>query len=106
MGAPGHSVAYIVTLVHVKVGVHVSLMRSPDSASHTGPRLLESKDTLDIIAMDFVTRDGVDNGGLNAEEGQRGTTRLGRGDTCQGSDDIGAGLSLPISLCTNVSFES
>lgn len=73
-------------------------MGTPDGTGHRGPGLLESEYTLDIVAIDLLTRDGVDNGGLNTEEGQRGTAGLGGGNTTQGSDDVGTSLGLPVGL--------
>jgi hypothetical protein len=71
---------------------------TPHGAGHTGPWLLEGKDTLDIIAKDFLSGDRVNNSGLNTEEGQRSTAGLGGGDTTKGSDNVGTGLSLPVCL--------
>ena len=48
-------VAYVVALVHVQICVHVSLVRTPDGASHARPRLLESKHALDIVAVDLLS---------------------------------------------------
>lgn len=89
---------YVVTLVDIQISVHVALVRTPHGAGHAGPGLLESQNTLNIIARDFLTGDGVDNGRLDTEEGQGGTAGLGRGDTAQGSDDVGASLGLPVGL--------
>jgi len=76
---------------------------TPDGTGHRGPGLLEGEHTLDIVTSDFLTRDGVNNGGLNTEERQRGTTGLGGGDTTKGSDDVGTSLGLPVGV-TNVSL--
>lgn len=89
---------YVVALVHVQVCVHVTLVSTPHSAGHAGPRLLKGKHTLDIVTRDLLARDGVDDGGLNTEERKRSATRLGRSDTTERSNDVGAGLGLPIGL--------
>jgi len=89
---------YVVTLVHIQVCLHVSLVGSPDSPGHARPRLLESQDTLDVITMDLFSRDRVNNCRLDAKEGERGGTRLGRSNARQWCNDIGTRLSLPVSL--------
>jgi len=61
---------------------------TPHGAGHAGPRLLESQNTLDIIAKNLLSGDGVDNGRLDTEEGQRSTARLGGGNTAERGDDI------------------
>lgn len=73
-------------------------MGAPDGASHGRPGLLEGKNAFDVIAADLLPRDRVNDGGLNSKEWQRGTTWLGRGNTAQGGDDVGARLRLPICL--------
>ena len=89
---------YVVTLVNVQVRVHVPLMSTPDGAAHTGPSLLEGEDALDIVAVELLSGDGVDDRGLNAEEGKRGTPRFRRRHTSKGRDDVGSGLRLPVGL--------
>jgi hypothetical protein len=91
-------VSYVVTLVHVQVGVHVTLVGTPHSTGHAGPRLLEGQDTLDIVAKNLLAGDGVDNGRLDTEEGQGSTTGLGRSDTTERGDDVRAGFGLPVCL--------
>lgn len=93
-----NTTTYVVTLVDVQVGVHIALVGTPDGASHAGPGLLEGQYTLDVVATDLLTGDGVDDGGLDTEEGQRGTAGLGRSDTTQRSDHVRAGLGLPVGL--------
>lgn len=88
----------VVALVHAEVGLLVSLVGAPDSSGHAGPGLLEAEDTLAVVSCNLLTADGVDESGLDAKEGQRGGTGLGRSDTSQGSDDVGAGLGLPIGI--------
>lgn len=90
--------AYVVALVDVQVSIHVALVCSPDGTGHAGPGLLECQDTLDIVTSDFLARDGINDGGLNAKEGQRGTARLGGGNTTQRCNDVGTSLGLPVSL--------
>ena len=48
--------------------------------------------------MDFFAGDGVDDGGLDAEEGEGGGAGLGGGDAGEGGDDVGAGFGLPVGL--------
>lgn len=76
-------------------------MRTPHGARHTGPGLLESQDTLDIVAKNLFSGDRVDDRGLNTEERKGRTARLGGGNTAKGSDDVGASLGLPICLQRN-----
>lgn len=73
-------------------------MSTPHGTGHAGPGLLEGKHTLDIVAGDLLTRDGVDDDRLDTEERQRSTTGLSRSDTTQGGDDMGASLGLPVGL--------
>lgn len=89
---------HVKTLVDVEVGVHVTLVGAVDAAGHARPSLLEGQNSLNVVAVKLLARNRVDNGRLNAEEGQRSATGLGRRDTSQGSNDVGPGLSLPVSL--------
>lgn len=89
---------HVKTLVDVEVGVHVALVCAVDAARHARPSLLEGQNTLNVVAVQLLARNGIDNGRLNAKEGQRGTTGLGRRNTSQRSNNIRAGLSLPVSL--------
>lgn len=54
----------------MQVGVQVSLVATVDGTGNARPRLLESQDALDVVAVKLLARDGVNDGGLNAEEGQ------------------------------------
>jgi len=83
-----HRDTHIVALVDVQVGVHVPLVSPPDGPGHAGPRLLEGQNTLDIVTMQLLARDRVDDGGVDTEEGERGTAGLGGGNTSKGSDDV------------------
>ena len=89
---------HVVSLVHVEISIHVPLVSAPDCAGHAGPRLLEGEHTLDIVAVDLFTGHRVDDGGLNAEEGQRRGPRLCWSNTTQRCDDMRASLGLPICL--------
>jgi hypothetical protein len=62
---------YIVPLVHVQVCVHVTLVCSPDSAGHAGPWLSEGEHTLHVVAVDLLAGYRVDDGGVDAKEGER-----------------------------------
>jgi len=44
----------VVALVNVKVGIHISLVCAPDGTRHARPWLLESKDALDVVAVDLL----------------------------------------------------
>ena len=89
---------YVVTLVDVQVGVHVALVSTPHGASHERPRLFEGKNALDVIAGDLFARDRINDGGFDTEERHGGASRLVGRDSTQGSDDVGAGLGLPVGL--------
>jgi len=41
----------VVSLVHIEVGVHVTLVCAPDCACHTRPWLLDGENTLDIVSV-------------------------------------------------------
>lgn len=74
-------------------------MRAPHSPGHAWPRLPEGEDTLDIVAMDLLARDGVDDGRVDSEERKGGGAGLRWCDTSKGSNDVGTSLGLPICLC-------
>lgn len=80
-------------------------MGTPHGPGHARPRLLESKNTLDIVARDLLAGDGVDDSGFNAEEGQGCTAWLGGSNSTEGSDDVRAGLSLPVGLFQALALE-
>lgn len=84
----GCEASYVVTLIHIQVSVHVTLVGTPHGAGHAGPRLLEGQNTLDIITKNFFSGDGVDNGRLDTKEGQGSTAGLGGGDTAERGDDV------------------
>ena len=88
----------VIAFVDVQVGVHVSLVSTPDGAGHGWPGLLEGEHTLDVVALDLFAGYGVDNGGLDAEEGERCRARLGWGYTTHWRNDVGASLCLPVCL--------
>ena len=93
-------VTYVETLINVQVGVHVSLVRGPNSPRHTRPGLLETQDTLDVIAVQLLSGNRINNNRIDSEEWQGGTTRLSRRHSRQGGNDVRSGLGLPISLRT------
>lgn len=88
----------VVSLVNIQVCVHISLVCTPDRASHARPCLLEGKNTLDIVAVNFFAGDGVDDRRLDAEEGEGCRTWLSGCDASKRSDNVRAGLSLPVCL--------
>ena len=59
---------YIITLVHIQIGVHIALMGSINCTRHAWPSLLEGEHALDIVAMNFFSGHRIDDGGLDAEE--------------------------------------
>ena len=73
-------------------------MCSPDCARHAGPRLLEGQNTLNIVAVNLLARDGVNDCRLDAKEGKGGGAGLSRCYTTKRCDDVRAGLSLPVCL--------
>lgn len=96
--SPYYHNAHVVALVHIQVRVHVSLVCSPNSASHARPWLLKGKNTLDIVAVNLLARDGVDDCRFNTEEGERCGTRLRRRDTAKWCNDMRTSLGLPVCL--------
>ena len=62
------SVTYVVSLVNIQICVHIPLVCSPDCASHTGPWLLESQDTLNIVSMNLFTGNWIDDRRLDTEK--------------------------------------
>lgn len=60
--------------------------------------MLEGEHALDVVAVDFFAGDGVDDRGLDAEEGEGGGAGLCRSDTGERCDDVGTGFGLPVGL--------
>src|SRR5690606_9270981 len=89
---------YVVSLVDVEIGLHVPLVGAVYGTGHAGPWLLDREDTLDVIAVDLLSRHGVDNGGLNTEARQRSTSGLRRGDARHRSNYVRARFRLPVCL--------
>lgn len=54
----------------MQVGIQVSLVAAVDSTSNAGPCLLEGEHTLDVVSVKLFSRDRVNDGRLNTEEGQ------------------------------------
>lgn len=86
--AGGAVTGEVVALVNVQVSVHVSLVRTPDRACHRWPRLFEGENAFDVIPMEFLAGDWVDDGGLDAEEGQRCGARLSGSYAAQRRDHM------------------
>lgn len=59
---------HVVTLVHVQICVHISLMCAPDCARQTWPWLLEGQHTLNIVSVDLLAGDRIDDRRLDTEE--------------------------------------
>lgn len=91
-------ITYVVSLVNIQIRIHVSLVRTPNGPSHARPWLLECKDTFDVVSVNFFAGHGVDDCGLDAEEGQRGGAGFGGCYACEGGDDVGSCLGLPVRL--------
>ena len=80
------------------VGVEVALVIIVDSASVRRPRRLEDKNTLDSIAFQFLTRNGITNGRLNTEEEDSRGAGLCLDSTREQFDDDRPSLRLPVSV--------
>lgn len=89
---------HVVTLIHIQVCVHITLMCAVYCTCHAGPCLLKGEDTLHIVTVDLLARHRVDNCRLNTEERERRRARLRRGHARKGSNNVGPSLSLPVSL--------
>ena len=94
----GKEEAYVVSLIHIQISIHVPLVRAPDRARHAGPGLLEREHAFDVVARLLLARHGIDDRGLDAEERERGAARLCGRDAAQGRDGVGAGFGLPVCL--------
>jgi hypothetical protein len=64
--------------------------------------VLEGENSLNIVASDLLARDRVNDGRLNAEEWEGGTSWLGGGNTGERGDNVRAGLGLPVGLISLV----
>lgn len=53
----------------MKVGIQVSLVATVDGTSNAGPCLLKGKNALNVVAVKLLSRDRVNDGGLNTKEG-------------------------------------
>jgi hypothetical protein len=95
--APGLQ-THIVAFVNIQICVHVPLVCSPNGAGHAGPWLLESQHTLYIITVYFFAGNGIDDCGLDAEEGEGRRSRLSWRNTTKWGNNVRPGLRLPISL--------
>ena len=73
-------------------------MRGPHGPRHAGPRLLEHQHALDVVSNQLDTRDRVNDGRLDSEEGKRGTAGLCRRNTRERRNDVGSRLGLPVRL--------
>jgi hypothetical protein len=89
---------HIISLIHIQIRVHIALVGTPDGAGHAGPGLLEGQHTLNIIPVDLLAGHGVNDGGLDAEEGERAAAGLGGSDPGKGRDDVASRLRLPVCL--------
>ena len=80
----------IFTTPAVPIGIHVALFVAEDALRDAGPRLADGEDA--VVGLVAVL---VEDGGVDAEEGQRGRARLrGRAARHRG-DHVAAGLGLP-----------
>jgi hypothetical protein len=81
-------ITYIIALVNVQVCIHISLVGTPDRASHAGPCLLERKHAFDIISVNLVSRNWVDDRRFDTEKWEGSTSWLGRCNACQRGNDV------------------
>lgn len=88
----------IVSLVHVEIGVQVSLMSTPDCSRHARPGLLERKNSLYIVSREFFAGNRIYDDGFNTKEGERSRPWFCRSYSCQRSNYMRACLGLPICL--------
>ena len=73
-------------------------MRTPNGTGHAGPRLLDGKHTLDIVALDLLAGHGINDGGLDTEARKRRTAGFRGRNASKGGDDVGSGFRLPVRL--------
>jgi hypothetical protein len=73
-------------------------VRVEDCSGNRRPGLADSEDTLNIVALNLLTRHGVNDDKVNAKEGEGGGTRLHGDDTGKRSNNVRAGLSLPVGI--------
>jgi hypothetical protein len=97
---------HIISLIHIQIRVHIALVGTPDGAGHAGPGLLEGQHTLNIIPVDLLAGHGVNDGGLDAEEGERAAAGLGGSDPGKGRDDVASRLRLPVCLGGSAFFRN
>lgn len=92
---------HIISLVQIKIGLHVSLVITPNCASHARPRFLDRQNTLDVISINLFARDGIDDGEFDTEKRQRGASRFSGRDSSQGCNYVRASFGLPVCLSSN-----
>src|SRR5271170_1675589 len=73
-------------------------MRAPDRTCDTWPRLFDTKDTFDIIAVQFFTRGRIHDCRFNSEERKGRASGFRGGSVRERSDDVRSRFSLPVSL--------
>jgi len=73
-------------------------VRVEDGSGNRRPGLADGEDTLNIVALNLLTGDGVNDNKVNAKEGKGGGTRLHGDDTGKRSNDVRAGLGLPVGI--------
>src|ERR1700733_499505 len=61
---------YIVSRIGFQVDIHETIVRAPDGTCDTRPRLFDTKDTFDIIAVQFFARRRIHDCRFNSEEGE------------------------------------
>lgn len=73
--------------VRAHVCLEVTLVVAPDGTSDRRPRVSESQDTFNTVALELLAGRSVENDSFDAEEGDGGGTGFGWDGTWEGGDD-------------------
>lgn len=80
------------------VDIEVTVIISPDGPGDRWPGLADAENTLDVIALEDISRLRVENNRLNTKEGDSSRSWFGFNGTRERRYNDGSGLSLPESV--------
>lgn len=96
--AGGTVAGEIVAWVGLQVGLEVTVVVSVDCASNGRPGLLDGQDTRDVVALEFLTGDGVEDGDVDSKEGDGCRSGLCGDGSRKRGDNMAASFGLPVGV--------